>query len=96
MDDKQGKAIVEIGRLLAGAAGEHIRELKAENARLWEIVERMAAGIMNDEVWSDDWCPVCHEHPSHDHGGKDCPMKTLAAAQQAESPDAGGTGEEKT
>lgn len=50
-----------------------------ERRMLVGIVE----GILNDETWQDDWCPVCHEHPSHDHGGEDCPLK--AAIEFVES-----------
>ena len=39
-----------------------------------QLLSEIIAGIKDDETWLDDWCPVCQEHPSHDHGGKDCPL----------------------
>ena len=50
-------------------------ECRHEIHRLTKELEVIKAGIRDDDVWADDWCPVCHEHPSHNHGGKDCPMK---------------------
>ena len=38
------------------------------------VLREVIDGIKQDDVWGDDWCPVCHEHPSHDHGGTDCPL----------------------
>ena len=44
------------------------------NDGVLSVLREIIDGIKEDDVWNDDWCPVCHEHPSHDHGGKDCPL----------------------
>ena len=58
---------------------ENVAGLERKIIRLEIIIDKLASGLMEDDIWQDDWCPVCHEHPSHDHGGKDCPMRDLAA-----------------
>ena len=45
-----------------------------------KLLKAVVEGILEDEVWENEWCPVCHEHPTFGgepyHGGNDdCPLR---------------------
>lgn len=61
---------------------QNVAGLERKIVRLETVINKLASGIMEDDIWQDNWCPVCHEHPNHDHGGKDCPMRELAAERE--------------
>jgi len=43
--------------------------------KIHKLLQEIITEIKNDQVWEEmDWCPVCHEHPSHHHGGSNCAL----------------------
>lgn len=66
--------VAELEGQVAGAA-RLLAERRKEIERLQGELAIIKNGIREDDCWADDWCPVCHEHPSHDHSGAICPMR---------------------
>ena len=54
---------------------ECIEALALHADEIYRDLEAIKTAIRNGDTYADDWCPVCEEHPSHNHGGKNCPMR---------------------
>ena len=48
----------------------------ADKEELEDILRMVVEGILRDDVWENDWCPICHEHP--DSHAKKCALVEAA------------------